>query len=271
VQVYPYEALLDPGKTQKFVVKLYDAKGEFVRNADPASVQWAVDQLQGTVAADGTYSAPASGGSAGYVKATVDGVSGQARVRVIPPLPWSYDFEGAKASMAWWTSNLKLVPDAIDNGGVMKRPRDETVGRRAKILMGRPEWSNYTVEVDARGIESRRQRGDVGLINQRYAMVLFGNAQKLELHPWQAADEMTVRVPFKWEVNAWYRMKMRVENRKDGTTLVQGKVWPVGSPEPSAWTIEKVDKIPHLVGSPGLYGDGISEVYFDNLKVYKNQ
>ena len=57
-----WEALLDPGKTQKFDVKLYDAKGEFVRNAEPASVQWAVDQLQGTVAADGTYSAPASGG-----------------------------------------------------------------------------------------------------------------------------------------------------------------------------------------------------------------
>ena len=33
--------------------------------------------------------------------------------------------------------------------------------------------------------EKRRQRGDVGLINQRYALVLFGNGQKLELHPWQ--------------------------------------------------------------------------------------
>jgi outer membrane protein assembly factor BamB len=271
VQVYPYEALLDPGNTQKFVVKLYDAKGEFVRNAEPASVQWSVDQLQGAVAADGTYSAPASGGSAGFVKATVGGVTGQARVRVIPALPWSYDFEGAKASLPWWTSNLKLVPDAIESGGVMKRPRDETVGRRARVMMGRPEWSNYTVEVDTRGIESRRQRGDVGVINQRYVMVLFGNAQKLELHPWQAADEMTVRVPFKWDVNTWYRMKMRVENRKDGTTLVQGKVWPTGSPEPAAWTIEKIDKIPHLVGSPGLYGDGISDVFFDNLRVYRNQ
>ena len=32
------------------------------------------------------------------------------------------------------------------------------------------------------------------LINQRYVLVLFGNGQKLELQPWQAADEMTVRV-----------------------------------------------------------------------------
>ncbi len=34
-------------------------------------------------------------------------------------------------------------------------------------------------------------------------------------------------------------MKMRVENRADGTTLVQGKVWPGGEAEPTAWTIQK--------------------------------
>ena len=38
-----------------------------------------------------------------------------------------------------------------------------------------------------RGHEKRRQRGDVGLINQRYVLVLFGNGQKLELQPWQPA------------------------------------------------------------------------------------
>ena len=59
--------------------------------------------------------------------------------------------------------------------------------------------ADYTVEVDVRGREQRRQRGDVGVITQRYGLVLFGNGQKLELQPWQAADEMTVRVPFAWE------------------------------------------------------------------------
>jgi hypothetical protein len=62
------------------------------------------------------------------------------------------------------------------------------VGRRARVIIGRPTWSSYTIEADVRGVEMRRQRGDIGLINQRYVMVLFGNAQKLELHPWQAAD-----------------------------------------------------------------------------------
>jgi outer membrane protein assembly factor BamB len=132
-------------------------------------------------------------------------------------------------------------------------------------------WHGYTVESDVRGREQRRQRGDVGLINQRYGLVLFGNGQKLELHPWQAADEMTVRVPYQWKPDTWYRMKLRVDNRPDGTTHVRGKVWPTGEAEPTAWTIEKVDKIPHRNGSPGIYADGISDVYFDNVAVYTNK
>jgi hypothetical protein len=101
-------------------------------------------------------------------------------------------------------------------------------------------------------------------------LVLFGNNHHLELHPWQAADEMTVRVPFAWDVDRWYRMKFRVENRADGTTIVQGKVWPTGQPEPAAWTIQKIDTIPHRKGAPGLYADGIADIFYDNLRVYRN-
>jgi outer membrane protein assembly factor BamB len=270
VQVFPNEALLDPNGKQAFSVKLYDAKGVLLRTASASDVQWTLELLQGTVGSDGTYVAPASGGSAGFVKATVGGVSGQARVRVIPPLPQSIDFEGLKAAPMWWTANLKGTIGQIDGNAVLTRPRDDTVGRRARFIMGRPDWSNYTVEADVRGLEMRRQRGDIGLINQRYVIVLFGNSQHLELHPWQAADEMTVRVPFKWDLNTWYRMKLRVENRSDGTTLVQGKVWQKDQPEPAAWTIQKTDTIPHRKGAPGLYGDGISDIFFDNVRVYRN-
>ena len=270
VQVFPYEALLNPGDKQAFTLKLYDAKGNFIRQEPATGAQWTLDLLQGTVGADGTYVAPASG-SAGFVKATIGDVSGQARVRVMPALPISVDFEGLKATPAWWTANGKAAPGQIDGAGVLIRPRDDTVGRRAKLMVGRPDWSNYTIEADVRGTESRRQRGDIGLINQRYVLVLFGNDQRLELQPWQAADEMSVVLPFEWALNTWYRMKMRVENRTDGTTLVQGKVWPVGKPEPTTWTIQKTDKIPHRKGSPGLYADGYSDMQFDNLRVYKNQ
>jgi hypothetical protein len=271
VQIFPYESLLTPGAKQNFRLKLFDAKGNLIREEKPGAATWAVDQLNGTVGASGDYVAGKEN-SAGFVKATVGGVTGQARVRVIAPLPWTFDFESAasEAAPAWWTGSPgKVFQRTVEGAGkVLVRPRDETVGRRAKVLMGPATLKGYTIEADVRGTEARRQRGDIGIINQRYALVLFGNGQKLELHPWQAADEMTVRMPFKWEPNKWYRMKLRVDNRLDGTALVRGKVWPTGEAEPQAWTIEKTDKIAHMEGSPGLYGDGISEVYFDNVSVY---
>ena len=270
LQVFPYEALLNPGEKQAFTLKLYDAKGNFIRQEPAANAKWALDLLQGTVGPDGTYVAPAAG-SAGFVKAMVGDVTALARVRVMPPLPITADFEGIKTTPMWWTANGKATPAQLEGAGVLQRPRDDTVGRRAKLMVGRPDWSNYTIEADVRGTESRRQRGDIGLVNQRYVMVLFGNDQRVEIQPWQAADEMTVSKPFEWKINTWYRMKMRVENLNDGTTRIQGKVWPVGEQEPAAWTLEKVDKIPHRKGSPGLYADGYADMQFDNLRVYRNQ
>ncbi|HET9706189.1 MAG TPA: PQQ-binding-like beta-propeller repeat protein, partial [Vicinamibacterales bacterium] len=273
VQVFPYESLLTPGQTVSLKARLFDAKGNFIR--DEPAAQWAVDQVSGAVDAAGVYTAPKSGSSAGFVKARVGTLTGQARVRVIEAPPWTWDFETAasEAPPAWWTgAPTKVFQRTVEGvGKVLIRPRDETVGRRAKVFFGQPTLNGYTVEADVRGREQRRQRGDVGLINERYGLVLFGNGQKLELHPWQAADEMTARVDFKWDADKWYRMKLRVDHQKDGTAHIRGKVWPADAAEPAAWTIEKVDKIPHVVGSPGLYADGISDVYFDNVKVYRNQ
>jgi outer membrane protein assembly factor BamB len=272
VQVFPYEVLLMPGQTATMKAKVYDAKGNFIRE-EPAA-QWSVDQVSGAVDAQGVYTAAKQGSSAGFVKATVGALSGTARVRVIEAPPWTFDFENAasEAPPAWWVgAPTKVVQRTVEGvGKVLVRPRDDTVGRRAKVFFGQPNLTGFTVEADVRGREQRRQRGDVGLINERYGLVLFGNGQKLELHPWQAADEMTERVPFKWDADKWYRMKLRVDHQKDGSARVRGKVWAADGPEPEAWTIEKIDKVPHLMGSPGIYADGISDVYFDNVKVYRN-
>ena len=274
VQVSPYEAVLAPGAQQAFTLRLYDPQGNFIREEPAQKATWTTEQLGGaTVSANGTLTAP-NAGHGGLVKAAIGGVIGQARVMVVPPLPYAFDFEnpGGETPPSWWVGAPgKVFQRAVEGvGSVLVRPRDETVGRRAKIFFGRPAWHSYTVEADVRGREQRRQRGDVGLINQRYGLVLFGNGQKLELHPWQAADEMTVRVPFAWKPDTWYRMKLRVENSGDGTTVVRGKVWPTGEAEPQAWTIEKVDRIPHRAGSPGIYADGISDVFFDNISVHAN-
>ncbi len=137
--------------------------------------------------------------------------------------------------------------------------------------MGRPDWSATPIEADVRGREARRQRGDVGLINQRYGLVLFGNGQKLELHPWQAADEMTVRVPFAWDAEQVVPHEAARRQPADGTALVRGKVWPAADAGAGRVDDREDRQDPAHEGSPGIYADGISDVYFDNVKVYKNQ
>ena len=113
--------------------------------------------------------------------------------------------------------------------------------------------------------------GDIGITAQRYTLVLYGNDQKLKLEPWEPEIERTVTVPFAWKADAWYHLKLRVENTADGKVRARGKAWPAGQPEPEAWTIEKIDPIGNKKGAPGFFVDAEFGAYVDNVKVTSNQ
>ena len=271
-QLVPYEVIVKPGEAVHYRVRLFDDKGRFVREEPTAT--FALEGLKGAFA--GTTFTPAAdaGWQAGVVKATAGSLTATARVRVAPPLPWSFDFEGTTGEAPppfWINSTGKFyVRDYGGSRALMKR-LDIALTKRGRLFFGADDASNYTVQADVLATEKHRQMGDGGVIAQRYALVLFGNAQKLELHPWQANPDRTVAVPFAWKPEAWYRVKLRVENRHDGTTAVQGKAWLATESEPSAWTIDYVDKMPHLQGAAGIYADAANEIYFDNVKVSANQ
>jgi outer membrane protein assembly factor BamB len=273
VLVFPAEVTLSPNAKQTFRARVFDANGRFIREE---KATWSVEGAGGTVSPDGTYSAPADGLHAGTVKATVGSMTGTARVRVFPPLPYSFDFEAHEAEApppGWIHATGRFTIRGLGEGSTrgMFRATDNSVARRVRTYIGPSTWSDYTVEADVRAAERRRQMGDVGVIAQRYVLVLFGNSQRIELHPWQAADEMTVRAPFGWKPGVWYRVKLRVQNLPAGKTRVQGKAWPAGEAEPDKWLVEKEDPIGHREGSPGLYSDAGSDINFDNVKVYANK
>lgn len=92
----------------------------------------------------------------------------------------------------------------VDGTRALYRLPDNTLTRRARLFMGASTWRDYTVEVDVRSTEARRQLGDVGIFAQRYGLILFGNNQRIELHPWQTARAMTVAAPFAWKADTWY-------------------------------------------------------------------
>ncbi|HKY05785.1 MAG TPA: serine/threonine protein kinase, partial [Blastocatellia bacterium] len=154
---------------------------------------------------------------------------------------------------------------------VLVKLADNAATKRARAFLGASDSKDYTVQVDVKAIEKRRQMGDAGVVAQRYSLILFGNHQRVELESWQPETARSVKVPFAWKSDTWYRVKLQVENLPDGKVRARGKVWPAAEAEPAQWIVERIDPIPNRQGSPGIYADAPFEIYFDNLKVASNK
>jgi hypothetical protein len=273
VQVWPTEMVLTPGKTVDLHVRLFDAKGRFLR--DETNATWSMEGLQGSVTGGKFTVPPTTTGQAGLIKATVGSLSGAARARVIPAMPWNETFESYAAGSVpphWVSATAGQYRVAeLDGQKVLEKAPLDTLFKRMRVFAGPTDWSNYTVEADIRINEKRRQMGDAGIIAQRYTLVAFGNNQRLEMNSWQPEVERVAAAPFAWKPNTWYRLKLRVENTADGKTRIRGKAWPTAETEPANWLIDRVDPIPNKQGSPGIFADAQFGVYFDNLKVTPNQ
>src|SRR5262249_37184367 len=160
----PTEMVLKPGQSVQLHVKLFDGQGRFLR--EDASATWSLVGLKGAVA-DGKFTvAPDKVGQAGLIKASVAGLNGEARARVIPPLPWNEGFDSYKVGEAppQWVSAVagRVQVAELDGQKVLEKLPNETLFKRIRVFMGPSDWSNYTVESDIRINEKRRQMGDAG-------------------------------------------------------------------------------------------------------------
>jgi outer membrane protein assembly factor BamB len=274
VQVSPTELVLKPGVPVKLHVKLFDAKGRFLRD-EPAAA-WTLAGLKGAVAADGTFTPDAATPEqAGTIKATVGTLAGEARARVARPLPWTETFDSFAdgAVPPGWVSVTtgRMAVGSLDGQKVLVKAPDETIFKRFRAFVGPVDLSNYTVEADVRGTTKRRQMANMGVTAQRYSLVIYGNAQEIKIEPWEPETHRSAVKPFEWKADTWYHLKLRVENMPDGKVRARGKAWAVGQPEPDAWMIEKIDPIGNHKGAPGFFVDAEFGAYVDNIKVTSNQ
>ncbi|HEX8338882.1 MAG TPA: PQQ-binding-like beta-propeller repeat protein, partial [Pyrinomonadaceae bacterium] len=285
VQVVPAELTLRPGESANFRVRLFDEQERELSVVSDAA--WSLEHLKGSVSGNvrllgavarhfGRFTAgPDAVVQTGEVRVTVGGVTGAARVRVVPPLPWAENFDAMELNtfpQHWTNTGMKFVTRDVDGKRVLvKTTEGSWLLSRARAYMGLSDLHDYTVEADLLATTRRRQVGDAGVIAQRYSLTLFGNAQKLELTPWQPETARVASVPFEWKTDTWYRVKLRVENLPNGQVRARGKVWPASAAEPEAWTVERTDPIGNRQGSPGIFGSALAEIYFDNLKVYANK
>ena len=298
LQIIPSEVFLKPGETASFRIRALDANGFTVEEiADAKSVKWASyipptarvrSTMKGSFSAEGRLVAATDPvPSAGAFEAALGDLKGYIRGRVLPGLPIQENFEAFTLSetttnvfepptpfayppLPWIGARFRFEVRDKEGAKALTKTIDNKLFQRGTVFIGHSEMKNYTVEADVLSDGNKRKMSEVGIVNQRYIIVLKGNSQQLEVNSNQ--ERLKVAVPFKWTANTWYRIKARVDVARDGAGTVRAKAWKRDEAEPDAWTIEVPHRHAHLNGSPGLYGFAPQEmrVYLDNIRVTAN-
>ncbi|MEO6034663.1 MAG: PQQ-binding-like beta-propeller repeat protein [Verrucomicrobiota bacterium] len=303
LQIIPSEVLMRPAQSETFRVRSLDANGFTVNEIkDAKSVKWAsfippTAKVKATMNAkfnnEGELEAETnSAPSAGAFQATLGDLKGTIRGRILPYLPIKQDFEWAKLTetttneieqptafayppLPWIGARFKFDIRDKDGSKVLTKTVDNKFFQRATVFMGDPNTKNYTIEADV--MSEGKMRGakvlkmsEVGLICERYFVVLKGNEQKLEISSnFERIRELS---DFNWKPNAWYRLKVRVDVAQDGSGVVRAKAWKKDEAEPDKWSMELAHKTAHQNGSPGLFGFSPQDqrVFIDNIAVTPN-
>jgi outer membrane protein assembly factor BamB len=102
LQLVPVESLLRSGQKQRFAIRLYNANGRYLDAATRAAqAAYSLDGA-GKLDESGTFTAPADAGhAASFVTVRVGELAATARIRTVPPLPWSFDFTDGVVPATW--------------------------------------------------------------------------------------------------------------------------------------------------------------------------
>jgi hypothetical protein len=312
VQVVPADAVMHPGDKKQFTAKVYDAKGRLVSQStaewsigqllmpaipkpgqppDPTAKPTPVGNLKGEVDGQGNFIAAKGPFQGGAIVAKVGELSGHARVRVLPPLPWKFDFEQnplEKPPLTWTGAGgkfsvteldgTKCLVKLIDKPGAPLSLPPKALYARARTNYGSVDMHDYTVQADVRVTGDMVgtnifKMPDAGVIDSRYVLELQGSTQSLNIHVWQYAgpDYTSKSIPFTWNKDTWYRLKLMVAQSGD-KAIMKGKAWQADQPEPDKWMIELEDPNPNRNGNPGLWGfSNEHEIFYDNIIVTSNE
>ena len=292
LQVIPAEVLLRPGQMASFRVRELDANGFTVHElGDLSTVKFASfipptakvkSVMKGSFKAGGKLVADAEEApSAGAFEAQVGNLKGYFRGRILPYLPIQQDFEKFTLTetnaadnnalfsyppLPWIGARFKFEIRDLDGNKVLAKTMDNPFFQRATVFIGEPSTKNYTIEADIMSEGNRRVMSEVGLVNQRYYIVMKGASKQVAVNSTEELFHQSA--PFESLPNVWYHMKTRVDVAKDGSGMIRAKLWKKGDPEPDRWTIEVPHQHAHQEGSPGLFAFAPQKrVYIDNIKV----
>ena len=266
----PAEALTS-GEAVPFNIIGFDVNGK--QTSAISAIQWTKTGLTGALENNTFTPDKSAGAHAGTVTVQSGDMRATARVRVIPPLPWTEDFEGVeleKIPTHWIGATGKFFVREKDGEKVLAKTPVQRGLNRSNVYLGPSTMKDYQIQIDLMGTKNKRRLPDMGLIANRYTLDMQGRHQRLQIRSWASDLRMAKTIAFSWETDVWYTMKMKVEI-VDDKAIIRGKVWRRGEDEPTAWTITAEDPLPNREGSPGIYGYSATEIYYDNLKVISRQ
>jgi outer membrane protein assembly factor BamB len=297
LQIVPADLVLQPGDSFHFGMKMYDANGVPCRGGDTLTVKWstpappvppgaknAPPSLKVTEG-NGKYGVPANIPiQAGIMMVHANELSARARVRVVPKLPYLQKFDklpDGAVPAGWVNAPGKFKVQTLKDGSKVLAKVAATSNpllSRANAYIGPPQWTDYTILADLRSEQKGNDLPDMGVVANRYTLVLVGNTQSLRLVSWDAMPRVDQTIRFPHKSGTWYRMKLTVDVQKD-QAICRGKVWPRDDMEPRDWNVEITDPCPNREGSPGIYGyltgyiddHWMTEAYFDNVRIVKNK
>ena len=103
-------------------------------------------------------------------------------------------------------------PRKIDGNGVLLKVTTIPRGARSQTWFGQTDLHDYTIQADVCGAISHGRLPDVGVIGQRYSLILMGDSQKVEIRTWPAHDfRIRKDIPLSWKGDVWYTLKFRSE------------------------------------------------------------
>jgi len=123
LQITPVESLLRPGQKQLFKVRLFNANGRYLETKGVEATY----ELKGPGKLEGaTFTTPGDAGhAASFVTAKVGNLTSTARIRTVPPFPWSFDFSNGKVPETWIGSAYRhiVLDDDLLNSLKTQDPR----------------------------------------------------------------------------------------------------------------------------------------------------
>ena len=295
LQILPGEIALHPGQTATFTAKAFDSDGNFIKEVKP---EWSLPAptpppgvkanppaLKGTISTDGKLTVdPKLPSQQSIVVGSFEGITGKARVRVAPTLPYANDFDKLPDGVVpggWVNTQGKFLIKSIDGNKVLAKVNNKFTPliSHGNAYITLPTTKNYTIECDVYGTEANGNLPEIGIGAHRYTLMLSGKEPNLLLRllSWEALPRIDKSIPFAWKTKTWYRLKLMADvNNGKGT--FRGKAWPRDQKEPADWQVEVVDTYPIAEGSATLFGyvtgnfndQPGTEILYDNLRIMPN-